>query len=166
MGEDGGVTFRNRGQREIQRWGEIADFDPTIFPAYVERPGAVESGVAFEFSGDRRTYSTSETIPLTVLFQPQANTVALERLARCLSDGRVIWETIDVDFVRGQTQTTFNERFFDAGPNANGDQFVRVRVYDEADELVGWSIDQIFLSDFEQGKIATASPKNCATWEF
>jgi hypothetical protein len=157
---DHGVSFRKRTNSELTRWGEIPDFDATIFGAYVERPGAVEDGVAFEFANDRRVFGADQAIPFKIRFQQRARLVALERLARCPS-GKVVWETVDIDQVRGQAHTQIDEKFFDAGPNGNGDQFVRARVYDEKGELVGWSTDRVFLQGFEKNKVALASPKTC-----
>lgn len=156
---DRGVQFRHQAASEEFRWGDIADFDPTIFNAYIENPSGLSSEVAFEFDGDERRFQAGEEIPLTVLFDTSARTVELERLNRCPS-GKVVWEPVRIDQVRAAKRATFEEIYHDSGPNRNGDQFFRARIYSRDGRLVGWSIDQIFLEDFEK-EPAFASEKYC-----
>jgi hypothetical protein len=147
---DVGVQFYNRGHSEEYRWGDIADFDPSIFEAYLLSVGGLGTEVAFEFKSDKRQFKAG-TIPLTALFNPVAQSIKLERLARC-ADGRAVWELLETEDVRGERRITFKKKIFDSGPNRGGDQFFRARVFDKQGKLVGWSIDQVFLSKFEEGE--------------
>ena len=58
-------------------------------------------------------------------------------------------QPVDTEPVRGKKDFTFQQVYFDSGPNRNGDQFFRVRIYGKDRHLQGWSIDRIFLKDFE-----------------
>jgi hypothetical protein len=154
-----GVRFRHQGESEEYRWGDIPDFDPSIFDAYLRSPGGLGTEVAFEFSKGKRQFSAGKSIPLTILFNSTAKSVHLERLARC-PDGKVVWEQVRNQQVRGERKITFKETYFDSGPNRNGDQFFRARVYGKDSLLIGWAIDQVFLNKFEPD-IAWASEKDC-----
>ncbi len=156
---DRGVKFRHQAESEEYRWGDIADFDATIFDAYIENPSGLSTEVAFEFDGDERRFEAGEGIPLTVLFDTTARTVELERLNRCPS-GKVVWEPVRIDQVRAEKSVTFEEVYHDSGPNRNGDQFFRARIYAKDGQLTGWSIDQVFLEGFEPDP-AFASEKYC-----
>lgn len=156
---DKGVRFHHQGKSEEYRWGDIPDYDDTIFDAYVRSPGGLGGEVAFEFKKGDRAFKAGSEIPLTVLFDSQARTVELERLSRC-EGGKLVWEPVRIQQVRGEKRVTFDETLHDSGPNKNGDQFFRARVYGRDGKLIGWSIDQIFLSKFEPDA-AFASDKSC-----
>lgn len=157
---DNGVRFRHQIGQEY-RWGDIADFDPTIFDAYLASPTGLGTEAAFEFAGNRREYRAGESIQFTTLFSSNARSVELERLSRC-RDGRVVWEPVDNQPVLpGHTRHTFNRILLDSGPNGNGDQFFRARIYERGEgKLLGWTIDRVVLSDYEEGD-AFASSKYC-----
>lgn len=159
LDSDKGVRFRNQGESEEYRWGDIPDYDSSIFGAYLRSPGGLGTEVAFEFSKGKRQFTAGKTIPLTILFNSSVKAVELERLARC-PDGKVVWETVRNQPVRGERKITFKETYFDSGPNRNGDQFFRARVYGKDSLLIGWAIDQIFLSKYEPEE-SWASEKYC-----
>ena len=150
-----GVQFHRRGIEEI-RWGDIADFDEKIFAAHLAKPDGLTSEIAFQFNQKSRTFKAGDDVTLTVLFSPEARRVDIERLARC-SDGQVVWEVIRSLQVRGQNRSTIVERFFDSGPNGNGDQFVRARVHGQESNLLGWTVDSLFLEGYEEDALPAAS---------
>ncbi len=156
---DRGVQFRNQAESEEYRWGDIADFDSTIFNAYIQHPSGLSTEVAFEFEDDERRFEAGEEIPLTVLFDTSARTLELERLNRCPS-GKVVWEPVRIDHPRAEKTATYEEVFHDSGPNRNGDQFFRARIYGKEGNLIGWSIDQVYLEGFEKDP-GFASEKYC-----
>ena len=39
-------------------------------------------------------------------------------------------------------------RVWDAGPNGNGTQFFRAKVYSR-DQLIGWDMSEVYLSQYE-----------------
>ena len=145
---DNGVQFRRQDAAEEARWGDIPDFDPTIFGAYVTSPGGLPSDVSFQFAGNKRRYNKSDAIPLTVLFNNTVQSVQIERMRRC-QNGKLVWEKLDGQDIRGQRKYSTNKRFYDSGPNRNGEQFFRARVYDKDSHLIGWAVDRIVLANFE-----------------
>jgi len=151
LGTEGnlGVQFYNRGHSEEYRWGDIADYDKSIFDAYLKSGGGLGTEVAFEFPRNRKQFKAGE-IDLKVLFSPIVHTIELERLSRCLS-GKAVWERVETEEVRGARKMSFKKTIYDSGPNRNGNQFFRARVYDASSTLVGWSIDQIYLKKYEEG---------------
>lgn len=150
MGVDGdnGVRFRHQGESEEYRWGDIADFDATIFEAYLRNSGSLRDEVAFEMSRGVREFRAGTALPLTVLFNSTAQEVKLERLNRC-ANGKLIWEQVRNQQVRSTNRAIFSETFFDSGPNRNGEQFFRVRVYGNDTKLQGWSIERVYLTGFD-----------------
>lgn len=158
---DVGVQFRHQDQAEEYRWGDIPDFDPTIFTAYVTAPGGLGTEVAFEFAGNNRRFAKGEAIPLTVLFNATVKSVELERLVRC-ENGQVNWKGVANLDVRGEKKLTFKDTRFDSGPNRNGEQFYRARVYGKDGKLIGWRIERIVLSSFEKDTV-TMPNSTCLT---
>ena len=116
---DLGVQFRHQGESEEYRWADIADFDRSIFEAYIRSPTGLGTEVAFEFERNQREFRAGDPVSFNVLFNAVAKQVKIERLARCL-DGRTVWELISTDDVRGKTRIPIQKVFFDGGPNHNG----------------------------------------------
>lgn len=143
-----GVQFRQQGESNQQRWGDIPDFDRSIFEAYLRSPTGLGSEVAFEFSANRREFRAGDPLKFNVLFNATAQQVKIERLARC-RDGTTIWELVSNDDVRGKTRMPFEKVLFDSGPNRNGEQFFRARIYGQDSRLVGWHVNKILLRQYE-----------------
>jgi hypothetical protein len=146
---DLGVQFRHQGDSEEYRWGDIPDFDRNIFEAYIRSPNGLGTEVAFEFDRSRREFRAGETVSFNVLFNAIAQQVKVERLARC-RDGTTVWELVSNDDVRGKTRLPFQKVFFDGGPNRNGEQFFRARVYGQDSRLIGWHVNKVALRDYEK----------------
>jgi hypothetical protein len=87
----------------------------------------------------------------------------LERLNRCRS-GAVVWEPLRISQVRKKTQATLTEAFHDSGPNRNGEQFFRLRLYGTDGHLIGWTMAQIMIRNYEADP-EFASDKYCASGE-
>jgi hypothetical protein len=156
---DKGIQFHFQDKSEEYRWGDIADYDPTIFNAYVKAPGGLGMSVAFSFDQGQHQFKAGADIPLKVLFDSSATNVELERLARCKDTNKVIWVPVHNEEVQSQTSTTDTEKYFDSGANQDGDQFFRALVYD-ASGLAGWSIDQAYLSGYTPAA-TFATEKQC-----
>lgn len=146
---DLGVQFRHQGDSEEYRWGDIPDFDRNIFEAYIRSPNGLGTEVAFEFDRGRREFRAGEAVSFNVLFNAIAQQVKVERLARC-RDGTTVWELVSNDDVRGKTRLPFQKVFFDGGPNRNGEQFYRARVYGQDSRLIGWHVNKVALRDYEK----------------
>lgn len=156
---DKGIRFRSQGASEEYRWGDIADFDRTIFDAYFRNKSGLKQSVAFEFPNKNRQFAAGQNIPLLMHVGSDAQKLEVERLARCFS-GKVVWETIRNRQIFGETKVTLDEILHDAGPNGNGEQFFRMRVYGRDGLLTGWSVDRVFLTGFLKTE-TFASEKQC-----
>jgi len=156
---DRGVKFRSFNANGDYQWGDIPDFDATIFEAYVRSPSGLGAEVAFELDPGKKFFNAGENLSLTLVFDPQARTIEIERLTRCES-GRVIWEPVRTKQLRNERRLSFQESYFDSGPNQNGEQFFRARVYGKDTRLLGWSITPALLRGYEDGRVY-ASEKFC-----
>ena len=154
---ENGIQFRSRGTSEEFRWGDIADFDRSIFEASINN--RLTSQVAFEFPGDKRVFRAGE-IKLTLAMDLRhAKEIRLEKLARCKS-GHVTWVNISTDGVEGERRKTFEKLINDSGPNRNGDHFFKVKIYDSEGEVIGWAIDQIYVENYSD-ELRYASESDC-----
>jgi hypothetical protein len=156
---DRGIQFRHQGDSEEYRWGDIADFDATIFNAYIRNAGGLSDEVAFELKNGNREFRAGTQVPLTVLFNSSAREVQIERLRRCQS-GKLIWETVSNEQVRAGNRVVVAKPFFDSGPNHSGEQFFRARVYGADTKLTGWAIESVNLTGYDK-EPSFASEKNC-----
>ncbi len=159
IGGEHGVKFHNQDQSEEYTWGMIADFDPTIFEAYIKNPSGLGSEVAFDPQVGTMPTLAGQPVTFKMLFDNESRMLEIERLSRC-SDGKVLWEPVRHLQVRGQTAASINESFYDSGPNRDGAQFFRVRVYSKDSKLLGWATQKIGLTKFE-GEPFYASEKLC-----
>jgi hypothetical protein len=143
-----GVNFLNQGNSDEYRWGEIPDFEPTIFGAYVKDYAGLDIEVAFEFYGGQKEFVSGTPMIFNVLFNPRGKQVVLERLTRC-RNGKTVWETRDMVPTRNVSRAAFDDTVYDSGPNRNGEQFYRALVFGEDDSLIGWSIDRVVMRNYE-----------------
>jgi hypothetical protein len=128
------------------RWGDIPDFDGRIFASYLQNPGTKLPGAA-EFSKDQFFAAAGGPISLSLGFTDRARLVVFERLVRC-PDRSLKWAKVFEEQVRDVTSSGLTTRVWDAGPNGNGTQFFRAKVYSR-DNLIGWDISEVYLSNFE-----------------
>ena len=155
---DNGLFFRSQGASEEYRWGDIADYDRSIFQAYFR--ATPKQSVAFEFPSKNRIFQAGQTIPLLMHVGPDANDLTVERLARC-HNGKVVWVTVRNRQVFGETKVTLDEILHDAGPNDNGEHFFRMKVFGRDGLLTGWAVDKVHLQNYKN-KSLYASEDQCA----
>lgn len=148
IGGENGVKFHHQGPSEEYTWGMIADFDPTIFEAYIKNPSGLGSEVAFDPQVGQMPTQAGQPITFKMLFDNESRMLEIERLSRC-PDGKVLWEPVRHLQVRGQNAASITESFFDSGPNRDGGHFFRVRVYAKDSKLLGWATQKIGLTKFE-----------------
>jgi len=161
MGGPQGVTFQRQTQDSGFRWGDIPDFDETVFQGYLDGGlGGLDGATVLEFSKPERRYQAGEEIRIRARFQPAVRFAELERLARC-PDQKLVWAPIEAEQVRLSTEQEFVQKLWDSGPNGTGDQFFRIKVYGAEDQLLGWAVDVVHLSGYETKSIAAAAPKYC-----
>jgi hypothetical protein len=142
-----GVLFYQRGDRPTYRWGEIPDFEKSLFATYVRNTDAnVQSEVNFEVPD--RPFPAGSDIVMNTRFSPRTSWIRLQRAVRCV-DQQLVWDTVRTDPIRGQLTWPLRISIWDSGPNGNGQQFMRVLVYGEKNELLGWSIKKIQLTNFD-----------------
>ena len=154
IGGANGVRFRNPAGEDY-RWGDIPDFDETIFRAHIASGGALQDATAFEFGSESRRFAAGQLIPLVLRFGPRAKLIELESLVRC-ADQRVVWAPEQAIEVRSITKRTIEVEKNYAGPNDNGDHFFRARVLGANGEVIGWAVDRIYLSNF--AKVGNVAP--------
>jgi hypothetical protein len=155
---DSGLYFRSQGPSEEYRWGDIADYDRSIFQANFR--STPKQSVAFEFQSKNRIFQAGQNIPLLMHVGPDANDLTVERLARC-NNGKVVWVTVRNRQVFGETKVTLDEILHDAGPNDNGEHFFRMKVFGRDGLLTGWAVDKIHLQNYKN-KSLFASEEQCA----
>jgi hypothetical protein len=154
-----GVNFHHQGQSDEFRWGDIADFDPTIFNAYLENPGGLNTEVKFDLGSGSKQYQAGARLPLRAYFEKTTRTVELEKLSRC-ANGRVIWEPVRNLQVRNESSAQVEDVLHDSGPNRDGSQYFRVRTYGRDGRLMGWNLAGILLTGYEPDA-TYASEKFC-----
>jgi hypothetical protein len=156
-----GIRFRTQGV-EKYKWGDIVDFDETIFLPYISEMDGLSGNTTLAVSPEGQI-GAGVPFSLTANFQATTQRVEVERLVRCATEGqRVVWEPIDQQQVRNATSYTFSDNvWYDAGPNGTGDQFFRVKSTGDGGRFLGWSTKKIQLRDFERDQIPEAVSKYC-----
>lgn len=159
-GGDNGVLFRNQPASNY-RWGDISDFDESIFYPYITN-GSGSFSATIETSDGRTIYDAGTQFTLTVKFQAAARRVEVERLVRCGNDARkMIWEPNGYPAVKNVTSKSFDMTWYDSGPNANGDQFFRAKVFGEGSKFLGWATQQIQLRNIQKDATNDGASKYC-----
>lgn len=149
--ESKGVHFRTQDKNSPIRWGDILDFDERIFSTYLHAPEGLAGETAFQFSSKELTYTAGTPIRFELMFQPRVQYVEIERLVRCSSE-RAVWAPVGTTDVRSQVKLPFEKFLWDSGPNANGEQFFKAKVYNNEGQLLGWDVGQIYLQKYETTK--------------
>lgn len=159
IGGENGVKFHLPHASEEFIWGFIPDYDATIFDAYIKNPSGLNSEIAFDPQVGKLPTVAGQGISFKVHFHNESRILEMERLSRC-SNGELLWEPIRHIQVRNKTDATLVESFFDSGPNRDGTQFLRVRIYGKDGKLLGWATQKIGLTKFESEPYF-ASDKHC-----
>ena len=159
IGGDKGVKFHVQKASEEFTWGLIPDYDPTIFDAYIKNPSGLNSEIAFDPQIGKQPSFAGQNIPFKIHFDSESKIIEVERLSRCAL-GEVLWEPIRHLQVRNLTDTTLSESFYDSGPNRDGIQYIRVRIYAKDGKLLGWATQKIGLTKYESDPY-NASDKHC-----
>lgn len=145
-----GVIFHHQNTRPTYRWGDLPDYDKSIFWAYLRASDSNISGEAvFEFRKKTRSYRAGEEVKFFARFPPGVRWIRLQRAIRC-DDKQIVWDTLRTDPVRTETVWPFEATIWDSGPNQNGHQFLRVLVYGDRNELTGWAIKDLFITGFDE----------------
>lgn len=160
-GGDSGVLFRNQPAGNY-RWGDIADFDESIFYPYVITGAGALGVTTLETADGRTTYEAGAPFSLVAKFQAGARRVELERLVRCgKNEQRIVWEPAENPQIRNVTTKSFDLTYYDGGPNNNGDQFFRAKVYGENAKFLGWAVQQVQLRNVQDDASDESINKYC-----
>lgn len=155
-----GVYFRSQ-KGETFHWGDVADFDETIFGPYLQVSDNISANTTITVAPDG-VQQAGSSFQLTAGFQVTTRRVEIERLVRCSSsDQRVVWEPVDQRQVRNITRHSFDNVWYDAGPNGTGDQFFRVKATGDGGRFMGWSTKKVQMRGFEKDMVPEAPSKYC-----
>lgn len=157
---DGGIRFYHQGNSEQYQWGDIPDFDESIFQAYVDTPDALGGQARFQFPDGKNVYNATQPVSFNVRFIKGTAKVVLEHMESC-PDGKLIWAVKEQQLVRNTDVRGFQTTLFYKGPNGNGQHFFRTMVYDKEGNLQGWNIEDIYLRNYDDEFGPGANPKEC-----
>ncbi|MCX6117894.1 MAG: hypothetical protein NT027_10145 [Proteobacteria bacterium] len=154
------LTFRSTPDQNY-RWGDIPDFEETIFWPYFNSTEGVFGSTSMTLEGGERLVAAASTYSMKVQFQPSARRITLERLVRCSQDNRVVWESIENKPIKGISQKSFELSWDDAGPNGNGEQFFRTKVSGENNKFLGWATQRVQITGYDRKNLALTQSKEC-----
>lgn len=149
VGGTNGIQFHRQGASESYRWGDIPDFDQSIFTTYIRSAASAPAGEAFFVwpRGNKR-FRAKRPFDFSLRFPISGKRILIERAVRC-SDERLVWATMLSVPIDAQIERRFNMEIHDGGPNGDGHYFLRTMIYDGADEVVAWAIDDVHVYDFD-----------------
>ncbi|MBP6218120.1 MAG: hypothetical protein KA436_06005 [Oligoflexales bacterium] len=159
-----GVRFQSQKQGDLFHWGDVLDFDKTLFHAYINPKEPLPGLTSFSFSKDDSTYEAGTPIRFDLNFQSTVQRVELERLSRCPNQ-ETVWLPLSQNEVRSQSKIQFETHLWDAGPNHDGSHFLKAKVYGKKGQLLGWDITQIQIAKYEDDKDSAMIPSNCDALE-
>lgn len=141
------------------QWGDIPDYDETIFRTYVNEPQALSGDASFTFANPKRVFPAGP-VSFGVNFIRGAAKVEVEFLERCPS-GKLIWTPRAMDYVFNSNSQTFSISLLNEGPNQNGQHFFRALVYDQTNTLMGWAVEDVMLTGYDADFGVPPSAKSC-----
>ncbi len=147
------VHFRAPNANELYHWGEISDFDSNIFTTYAQSATGLGGETSFQFASPEQIYEAGAPIQFQLHFQPSVQQLTIERLVRC-PNHQVVWSTVAKEEARALTSLSFEKALWDAGPNGNGEQYFRAKVYEKDGSLLGWASARVLLKHFEPTQVS------------
>ena len=144
------VEFRvnQAGPKANHRWGEIADFDRNIYTAYLQQPQQLQTEFIWLDQRTNGKYSRGETIRLALPSNGR-NWYVLEKLVRCPNNGKLLYVPVTQSESNASGQQQFSVMFYDRGPNGDGTQFLRAKVFKQ-DKLQAWAVGRLKIADYDQ----------------
>ena len=158
-GKTGGVRFSLQNAYQGYQWGNIPDFDHSIFETYIRSPEKLEGEALFSFHNPDKIYAAGQTIAFDITFIKGANRVVIEYLGRC-PDSKLVWSIKNSDSVRNSNSERYQFKLYQKGPNHNGKHFLRALIYKNKD-LTGWAIDDFFITRYESNDTVLADTRDC-----
>lgn len=143
-----GVEFRTPTGKAF-RIGDIPDFEPSIFWAFARNEDDLSGEVAMELPANQKLFPAGTSVNITLGFIRSTAKLDVQILERCPS-GKTVWSTINSLSVRNLDKKPITVERFDQGPNLNGQQFFRTLAYDATGKLMGWGVQDFFLSNYDR----------------
>lgn len=148
-----GIEFQQAGSSESFTFGDIADFDETLFHAYIASLGGLSGATHLSFNQAGKRYRAGQPVVYKIEVPQSARLLEVEVMQRCPDERKVVWTRIKSrQIMPNELELTFNnDIFLDGGPNGNGEQFLRLRTFTgpRADVLAGWQVENFFVTDFD-----------------
>lgn len=145
-----GVEFADPAKHSVYQYGDIPDFDNSIFSAFVKNPtNADNAPLDIRLPGSTKLFNAGSPISINFTFLTGTAKLEVQRLERC-SSGKTIWTTVQTLFLRSVSQQSVQVTFYDQGPNKNGQHFIRGLTYGSDGALLGWSVTDLFLANFDR----------------
>lgn len=151
-----GITFADANRHSRFQLGDIPDFEPSIFETFVRSPGNINGSVGAALPGNAKTFAAGTAIPIEFTFIKGTARLEVQRLERCTS-GKTVWVPINTQFLRSVDRKTIDITLYDAGPNQNGQQFIRAMAYAADGSFMNWSNTDYYLTNFERSAVSSNS---------
>ena len=128
------------------RWGEIADFDRNIYAAYLRQPQRWQQEFSWLDHSTNGKYARGEEIRLALPSEGR-NWYVLEKLVRC-PNHKLLYVPVTQSESSASGQQQFSVQFYDRGPNGDGRQFLRAKVFQQ-DQLQAWAVGSVQIADYD-----------------
>ncbi len=151
-----GVNFRMPNGKSF-RMGDVPDFDPSIFWSFIKNPDGSSGEINITLPSNQKLFPAGTPISVNLGFIRGTAKLEVQLLERCNS-GKTVWSTLQSLRLRNLDKKTIEINLLDQGPNLNGQQFLRAMAYDQDGTLMGWDVQDLFLSNFD--RTGTPSPKD------
>lgn len=158
--DDFGPAFLHQSTGDQYGWGDIPDYDESIFWNYVKKPDQTSGAVEFSFFNDTDIFNAGSPMQFDLKMINGSSKVVVEFMERC-KNGKLIWTTLETRFIRDSMVENFDVTLYGEGPNNNGQQFLRALVFNLENQLISWAVDDLFLVDYEKDTNLTANLKQC-----
>ena len=129
------------------RWGAIADFDRNIYAAYLQQPQRLQTEFTWLDQSTNGKFNRGETVRFTLPSHGR-NWYVLEKLVRC-PNNRLLYVPVTQQESHAKEQQRFSVSFYDRGPNGDGRQFLRAKVFKQ-DKLQAWAIDSLIINHYDE----------------
>jgi len=155
-----GLEFRTPTGRAF-RIGDIPDFEPTIFWSFARNPDDLSGDIELQLPPNQKLFPSGTPVNINLAFIRSTAKIDVQILERCPS-GKTVWSTINSMAVRNIDRKTIQVERFDQGPNLNGQQFLRALAYDTDGRLMGWGMQDFFLSNYDRAGTPGPNEGLCA----
>lgn len=129
------------------RWGEIADFDRNIYAAYLQQPRSLQTAFVWLDRSTNGKYGRGESVRLALPSNGR-NWYVLEKLVRCPDSGKLLYVPVTQSESTARRQQQFSVMFYDRGPNGDGRQFLRAKVFKQQ-KLQAWAVGSLKIAGYD-----------------